>query len=257
MVLLALQWALPKRGDSALPKRRWRNIAMVVIATAAVYVLVPVTAVAFAAAMNADGIGLFNIVALPTSVEWLLGIVLLDMAIYWQHRWFHEVPFLWRVHRVHHSDVGFDATLGFRFHPAEIVLSLYFKLAIIAVFGIGVGTVALYEILLASFALITHADVDLSPKWDRVLRRVIITPDWHRVHHSVHGDETNNNYGNILSVWDHLFTSHVPQPRDGHLKMQIGLEYFRSAGDQTIPALLRQPVVRNRDLAAHTGDDNA
>jgi sterol desaturase/sphingolipid hydroxylase (fatty acid hydroxylase superfamily) len=190
-------------------------------------------------------------------VEWLLGIALLDMAIYWQHRWFHEIPFLWRVHRVHHSDVGFEATLGFRFHPAEIVLSLYFKLAIIAVFGIGVGTVVLYEILLASFALITHADVALSPKWDSVLRRVIVTPDWHRVHHSVHGDETNSNYGNILSVWDHLFTSHISQPRDGHLKMQIGLEYFRSAADQTIPALLRQPVVRNRDLAAHTGDDDA
>ena len=243
VLLLAWQRARPKRGDATIPGRQWRNVALVLVASAVVVVLVPVTAVAFAAAMAADGTGLFNRIALPAAVEGLLGVVLLDLAIYWQHRWFHQVPVLWRIHRVHHSDLGFDATLGLRFHPAEIVLSLLYKLALIAVLGVAAGTVLLYEILLASFALITHADIALPSRWDVRLRRVFVTPDWHRVHHSVHRDETDSNYGNILSVWDRLFASHVPQPRDGHAGMRIGLPVFRDPGAQRLFALLRQPLV--------------
>ncbi len=243
VLLLAWQRLRPMRGDAAIPGRQWRNIALVLVASAVVYLLVPVTAVAFAAEMAINGIGLFNWVVLPAAVELLLGVVLLDLAIYWQHRWFHLLPVLWRIHRVHHSDTGFDATLGLRFHPAEIVLSLLYKLALIAVLGIGPGTVLLYEILLASFALITHADIALSSRWDTRLRRVFVTPDWHRVHHSVHRDETDSNYGNILSVWDRLFASHVTQPRDGHVGMRIGLPGFRDPDAQTLFALLRQPLV--------------
>ena len=249
VLLLAWQHARPLRGDAAIPGRRWRNIALTLVAAAVVYLLVPVSAVAFAAERAAGGSGLFNRVALPAPLEWLLGIVLLDLAIYWQHRWFHQVPVLWPIHRVHHSDIGFEATLGLRFHPAEIVLSLLYKLALIAVLGIAPGTVLLYEILLASFALITHADIALPARWDTRLRRVLITPDWHRVHHSVHRDETDSNYGNILSLWDRLFASHVPQPRDGHVAMRIGLPHFREPAAQTLPALLRQPLVRESTVS--------
>ncbi len=228
-LLLAWQRFRPRRGDAAIPKRQWRNIALVLLASAVVYLLVPVTTVVFAASLASAGIGLFNMVALPTAVELLLGIVLLDVAIYWQHRWFHLLPWLWRIHRVHHSDIGFDATLGLRFHPAEILLSLLYKLALIAAFGFAPLTVLVYEILLASFALFTHADISLPARWDTRLRRVFVTPDWHRVHHSIHRDETDSNYGNLLSVWDRLFASHVAQPRDGHVGMRIGLTGFRDA----------------------------
>lgn len=241
-LLLAWQHLRPRRGDAAIPGRQWRNIALVLVSSAVVYLLVPVTTVAFAASMATSGSGLFNRIALPMALEMLLGIVVLDLAIYWQHRWFHLLPWLWRIHRVHHSDVGFDSTLGLRFHPAEILLSLLYKLVLIWVFGFAPLTVLVYEILLASFALFTHADIALPARWDARLRQVFVTPDWHRVHHSVYREETNSNYGNILSVWDRLFASHVLQPRDGHVGMRIGLPGFRDPGTQTILSLLRQPL---------------
>ena len=254
-LLLVWQQLRPRRGDAALPGRQWRNIALVLVSSAVVYLLVPVTAVAFAASMAADGSGVFNSgminrIALPVALEMLLGIVLLDLAIYWQHRWFHLLPWLWRIHRVHHSDIGFDATLGLRFHPAEILLSLLYKLALIWVFGFAPLTVLVYEVLLASFALFTHADIAVPARWDARLRRVFVTPDWHRVHHSVCRDETDSNYGNILSTWDHLFASHVPQPRDGHVGMRIGLPGFRDPGAQTIFALLRQPLASDPHVSS-------
>lgn len=249
-LLLAWQHLRPRRGDAALPGRQWRNVALVLIALAVVYLLVPVTTVAFAASVATDGSGLFNRVALPMALEMLLGIVLLDLVIYWQHRWFHQLPWLWRIHRVHHSDLGFDATLGLRFHPAEILLSLLYKLALILVFGFAPLTVLVYEILLASFALLTHADIALPARWDARLRRVFVTPDWYRVHHSVYRAETDSNYGNILSAWDHLFASYVPQPRDSHVGIRIGLPGFRDPGAQTILSLLRQPLASDPDVSS-------
>ncbi len=243
LLLLAWQRLRPVRGDAAIPGRQWRNVAMVVIASAVVYLLVPVTTVALAASVAAAGVGLFNQVRLPSALELVAGIVLLDLAIYWQHRWFHMLPWLWRIHRVHHNDIGFDATLGLRFHPAEIVVSLLYKLALVVVLGLSPWTVLLYEVLLASFALITHADVTLPPRWEERVRRVVVTPDWHRVHHSVHRQETDSNYGNILSLWDRLFATYLAQPRDGHAGMTIGLPGLREPEAQKLFALLRQPLL--------------
>lgn len=244
LVLLAWQHYRPVRGDAAIPGRQWRNVALVLISSAVVYLLVPVTTVAFAATMATGGLGLFNQLHMPMAMELLVGIVVLDLAIYWQHRLFHMLPWLWRIHRVHHNDIGFDVTLGLRFHPAEILLSLLYKLALVAMLGLSPWIVLLYEILLAAFSLITHADLSLPPRLERVVRYVLVTPDWHRVHHSVYREETDSNYGNILSLWDRLFATHVPQPRDGHIHMKIGLPIFRDAREQTIPALLRQPLLR-------------
>lgn len=242
IALLAWQHWRPRRHEASPPRRRLRNVALVLASAALVRVLVPLTPVAFALVAADRGWGLLRHAAAPAWVEALVAVVVLDCAIYWQHRAFHRVPLLWRMHRVHHSDTVFDATLGLRFHPAEIVLSTVYKLALVVMFGFSAGSVLAYEILLAAFALFTHADVALPAHWDARLRRVIVTPDWHRVHHSVHRDETDSNYGNILSAWDRVFATAVPQPRDGHLGMTIGLHEFRSPRAQTLFELLLQPL---------------
>lgn len=240
--LLAWQHARPRRGEASPARRRWRNLGLAALGTAVVYALVPVTTVAFAALAGDRGWGLFGEIAWPVPIEGALAVVALDLAIYWQHRAFHRIPWLWRIHRVHHSDTRFEVTLGLRFHPAEILLSMLYKLVVIAALGASPAAVALYEILLAGFALITHADVALPATWDRRLRAMLVTPDWHRVHHSVYRAETDSNYGNLLTLWDRLFASRVDQPRDGHRAMAIGLPEFREPADQTLPALLRLPL---------------
>lgn len=251
VALLRWQRMRPRRGDADL-RRGLRNIGLMAIASIVVRWLIPLSAVAFAAMIQARSIGLFQQWSLPLAAAIPVGIVLLDMAIYWQHRWFHQIPVLWRIHHVQHSDTRFDTTLGLRFHPAEIVLSLLFKFAMIAVLGLSPSTVFIYEILLTGFSLWTHADVALSPACDRRLRRLLVTPDWHRVHHSVHRDETDSNYANILSGWDRLFRSHLGQPRDGHADMRIGLPNFREPQSQTLPALLLQPLL-GKPRAPFTG----
>lgn len=242
--LLAAQILWPRRALTGGWLRTIRNIALTVISAGVVYLLLPITTVAFAFLVERQGWGLFNYLNWPAGLEILLGVILFDLAIYWQHRWFHAIPALWPIHRVHHSDIAFDVSLGLRFHPAEIVLSLLYKLALIALLGIAAPGIVIYEMLLAAFALMTHANIALSSRWDRWLRLLFITPDWHRVHHSVHRDETDSNYGNILSVWDRMFGSYVAQPRSGHVGMQIGLDAFRDASAQRLPALLLQPLHR-------------
>lgn len=242
IALLFWQRHSPRRNDASPPRRRLRNVALVLVSAGLVRLLVPLTPVAFALVAAERGWGLLNRIDLPAWLDAAATIVVLDLAIYWQHRAFHRVPLLWRLHRVHHSDTAFDATLGLRFHPGEIVLSTVYKLALVAALGLPAASVLVYEILLASFALFTHADLALPGRWDARLRRVIVTPDWHRVHHSVHRAETDSNYGNILSAWDRVFATHVPQPRDGHVGMSIGLHEFRSPQSQTLLGLLRQPL---------------
>jgi sterol desaturase/sphingolipid hydroxylase (fatty acid hydroxylase superfamily) len=239
-ILLIVQRLRPRRG-------RLRNISMSLIAAAIVYLVLPLTAVGFAAATGAMHLGLFNFLDWPFAVEFAIGIVVLDLAIYWQHRWMHLVPWLWRLHRVHHSDVNFEVTLGLRFHPIEILLSLLYKLLVIALLGAAPLTVLAYEILLAVFSLFSHADITLPAGWDRRLRRLFITPDWHRVHHSVHREETDSNYGNFLSLWDRWFASRIEQPRDGHQPMLIGLKQFRDESSQSLPALLLNPFATDRN----------
>lgn len=243
LILSACQRAWPRRGDPSLPRRRWRNLGLAAISAAVVYLVLPVSAVSFAAIMRDQGFGLLAATHWPSGVESVLTIAALDLAIYWQHRVFHRLPWLWRIHRVHHSDTQFEVTLGLRFHPVEILLSMLYKLAVIAALGPPAATVALYEVLLTAFALIAHADIALPGKWDRRLRLVLVTPDWHRVHHSVYRNETDSNYGNLLTLWDRIFASHVAQPRDGHDVMAIGLPKFRALADQTLPALLRLPLI--------------
>lgn len=247
VVLLLAQRIWPRRGAASARWRRARNIGMSLIAAAVVYLVLPLTAVAFAAVIEERQLGLFNFLRWPYPVEFAIGIVVLDLAIYWQHRWMHLVPWLWRVHRVHHSDTCFEVTLGLRFHPLEIILSLLYKFLVIALLGAAPLTVLAYEVLLAVFSLFSHADISLPRGWDRRLRLLVITPDWHRVHHSVHREETDSNYGNFLSLWDRCFGSRIEQPRDGHRPMLIGLHAFRDVASQSLLALLTNPVAKDRD----------
>lgn len=245
VALLVVQRWLPRRAEAGMRWRRLRNVSLTLIAAATIYLVLPLTAVGFAALVGGNQFGLFNLVDLPYPVEFIICIFALDFAIYWQHRWMHQFAWLWRLHRVHHSDIEFEVTLGLRFHPLEIILSLLYKFLVIALFGVAPITVLAYEILLAVFSLFSHADMALPATWDRRLRRLIITPDWHRVHHSVHRAETDSNYGNFLSLWDRLFGSAIEQPRDGHVAMQIGLHEFRDPGAQSLPALLINPLTRS------------
>lgn len=242
--LLIGQRFLPRRQAATGWLRSVRNVAMTAISAGVVYLLLPVTTVMLAILVEQKGWGLFNRLDWLSWTEVILSVIMLDLAIYWQHRWFHEIRVLWPIHRVHHSDTAFDVSLGLRFHPAEILLSLGYKMLLITLLGISPLAIVIYEVSLAAFALLTHSNIALSPRWDGWLRKAFVTPDWHRVHHSIHRDETDSNYGNILGIWDHLFGSYIAQPRDGHADMQIGLVNFRDPPAQTVPALLLQPVRR-------------
>ena len=177
----------------------------------------------------------------PLALSVVVTIVGMDFAIYWQHRAFHRVPWFWRMHRVHHSDTGFDTTTGVRFHPAEIVLSLAWKLVVVVALGAPAAGVVAFEVLLSVSSLFNHGNVRLPSGLDRRLRRIIVTPDMHRVHHSSRVEETDSNFGFNLALWDRVFASYRAQPAAGHAGMEIGLEQFRDAASQRFTALLAQP----------------
>ena len=257
VILLLLQTWIPRRGDVSARGRALRNLSLPLISGAIVYLLLPLTLVSFAALVADGRLGLFNNFEWPTAIEFAITLIALDLAIYWQHRAMHVFPWLWRLHRLHHTDVNFELTLGLRFHPFEILFSLLFKGLVIAALGASPLAVLCYEILLAAFALFSHADIRIDERWDQRLRKAVITPDWHRVHHSIHRSETDSNYGNLSSIWDRLFGSANEQPRDGHLTMQIGLDSFRDEASQRLPGMLMQPFLSDKSPSENTKTPHA
>ncbi len=240
-ILAIAERMFPRRGDAVPAMRQLTNLGLVVIDTVVVRLVFPVLAVGFAAALQSRGIGLLPQLDLPPWLAVAIAFLLLDAAIYWQHRLLHRIPLLWRLHRVHHADTAFDVTLAVRFHPLEIALSMAIKFAVIAAIGAPALAVLLFEVALSAGSLWTHADLRLPESVDRILRRIVVTPDMHRVHHSVHRDETDSNFSFHFSLWDHVFRSYRAQPRDGHLGMAIGLHEFRAPADQGLLALLLNP----------------
>lgn len=228
-LMAAWEWLAPRRA-LALPRRaRWpANLAIVAIDTALVRLLFPAAAVGAALVAKTHGWGLFNAVELPAALAIVVSVALLDFTIWLQHMVFHAVPTLWRLHRVHHADLGFDATTGLRFHPIEIVLSMLVKFAAVILIGAPPLAVILFEIVLNASSLFNHGNVRLPPALDRVLRLAFVTPDMHRVHHSVIPAETNSNFGFSFSFWDRLGGTYRAQPREGHAGMTIGLEAPRA-----------------------------
>jgi sterol desaturase/sphingolipid hydroxylase (fatty acid hydroxylase superfamily) len=252
-IMIGWEFAAPRRRLSASLAVRWSsNLGLVIVGALLVRLAFPVVAVGTAAIAAERGWGLFNWVAAPSWLAIVLSVVALDLAIYAQHVVFHKVPPLWRLHRMHHSDVDIDATTGVRFHPFEIALSMAIKMAMILILGAPAVAVVIFEVLLNATAMFNHGNVKLPQAVDRALRRVIVTPDFHRVHHSVHRDETDSNYGFNLSVWDRLFRTYRPQPRDGHETMTIGLDIFRAPRQRHLDKLLIQPFVEDRRRDAVT-----
>lgn len=243
LVLALVERVWPRRGARASRTSRWlTNLGLVALDTLFVRVALPAAVVAWALTVEQRAWGLFNLTALPAWLELMLAVALLDLALYLQHRAAHAVPMLWRLHRVHHSDLDFDVTTGVRFHPVEIFLSMLWKLAVITVLGASPVAAVVFEVLLSAASLWEHANLRLPETLERRLRRVIVTPDMHRIHHSVLRNERDSNYGFCLSCWDRWLRSYTPAPRDGQAAMSIGLNGFRELSKLNLWRLLWQPL---------------
>jgi sterol desaturase/sphingolipid hydroxylase (fatty acid hydroxylase superfamily) len=245
LIMLGWEQASPRRVPSTPRRARWlANLSLVVIDGALLWLLLPAAAVGASLLARAHGWGLFNTVAAPPWLAAVVTVVALDLAVWAQHVALHKVGPLWRLHRVHHSDLDFDTTTGVRFHPGEILLSMIYKALLVVALGAPLAAVVAFEILLNASSLFTHGNVRLPPALDRAMRSLVVTPDMHRVHHSVRREETDSNYGFNLSVWDRLFGTYRAQPRAGHEGMIIGLPEFRRAREQRLGRLLLQPLLR-------------
>lgn len=233
----------PRRALTVGKAVRWvNNLGLVALNTVLLRLLFPAAAVGMAVLAADRGWGLLNHYEIPPWLAIPLALIALDFAIWLQHVMVHAIPALWRLHRVHHADPDFDVTTGSRFHPVEIVLSMLIKLAAVALLGAPVIAVIVFEILLSATALFNHSNVRLPGKVDRVLRWFVVTPDMHRVHHSVDDDETNSNFGFNLPWWDRLFGTYRAQPRAGHAGMVIGICGYSQPRDVSwLPGLLMLP----------------
>ena len=222
--------------------RRWaNNLSLTLLNTLAVRVIFPAAAVGAAEFAAARGTGFFNAVDVAPPLAFVVSLVALDLAIWLQHRLFHAVPLLWRLHRVHHADLDFDVTTGARFHPLEILLSMLIKFAVVIATGAPAAAVLVFEVLLNATSMFNHGNVRLPAGVDRLLRLIIVTPDMHRVHHSIDPRETNSNFGFNLAWWDRLFGTYRAQPAAGHDAMTIGIGQFRDARELRLDRMLLQP----------------
>lgn len=247
-LMAAWEVVAPRRVRSLPRAARWpANLGIVVLNTVLVRLLLPTAAVGVALSAEAHGWGLFNHYALPSWAALVGGIVLLDLVIYLQHVMFHAVPALWRLHRMHHADLDIDVTTGARFHPVEILLSMLIKFAAIAALGVTPAAVVLFEVLLNATSMFNHANARIPRAIEPVLRWLIVTPDMHRVHHSIERDETDSNFGFNLPLWDRLFGTYRAQPRAGHPAMTIGIPDFRDPGQcSRLPGMLALPFRGDR-----------
>ncbi len=235
--------AAPRRRIEIPRLIRWtNNLGVVVIDTILVRLTYPIAAVGLALLAEQNGWGLFNLFDVSVWVAVLVSVVALDFAIYLQHVLFHAVPALWRLHRMHHADLGFDVTTGLRFHPIEILLSMGIKMGVVVALGPPAVAVLLFEVILNATAMFNHSNIRIPEGIDRVLRLVVVTPDMHRVHHSVIRSETDSNYGFNLPWWDRLLGTYTAEPKGGHEGMTIGFEQFRTVRDQWLDKMLIQPL---------------
>jgi sterol desaturase/sphingolipid hydroxylase (fatty acid hydroxylase superfamily) len=243
-VMMVWEALAPRRCRLVSRWARWpSNLGIVVLNTLLLRAVFPVAAVGLAALEQQRGWGVLNNVPVPGWMKVIAAVVLLDLAIYLQHVMFHAVPALWRLHRMHHADLDFDVTTGARFHPLEILLSMGLKLAIVAALGAPAVAVLIFEVALNATAMFNHGNVGLPPTIDRVLRWLVVTPDMHRVHHSIVVNETNSNFGFNLPWWDRLFRTYRVAPAAGHEAMTIGLDSFRDPAQLRLYRMLVQPFV--------------
>ena len=245
VVMCLWELVAPRRVLSVSKSQRWtHNIGLLILNSLVLRLLFPAAAVGIAYTAAVSGWGFFNRVDLPYWLEVLVAVLLLDLVIYLQHLLMHRVPLLWRLHRVHHADLDIDMTTGSRFHTLEIIVSMLIKWAVIALLGPALLAVLIFETLLNGMAVFNHANARLPIKLDRLLRLLLITPDVHRVHHSILRRETNSNYGFNLSIWDRAFGTYIDQPEKGHSAMTIGIPEFRDPAQvDRLPGMLTLPFV--------------
>ena len=237
----------PKRPPSVSTIWRWlNNFGVTFFNTLLLRLLFPFLAVGLAAVAAENGWGLLNLIDLPIAFSILIAVIIQDLVIYWQHVIFHRVGFLWRFHKMHHADIDYDVSTGARFHPVEIILSMLLKLGVVVVLGPPVVAVIIFEILLSSIAMFNHANAGLPASLDKIARKFIVTPDMHRVHHSVIRSEHNCNYGFNMPWWDYIFRTYQAQPSAGHEKMTIGLEEYQEDRKQSIFWMLALPFRRSK-----------
>ena len=245
-ILLVGCWEIfaPRRSLSVSKLLRWvNNWSISTLNSILLYLAFPVLAVGVAFVVADNHWGLFNLLDLPAVISIPLFIVLFDLAIYWQHRIYHMVPWLWRLHRMHHSDPDLDVSTGIRFHPLSIILSMLIKMLVIVSLGPPPVAVLLAEIILNVTTMFNHGNIYIPPKVDRLLRLFVVTPDMHRVHHSVAPEETNTNFGFNFPWWDRLFNTYRAQPHGGHETMEIGVRGFQGARAQYLHRLLLHPFL--------------
>ena len=241
-MIMALAEALAPRKKLTQGRKRWpANLGIVVIDALTGRLLLPAGATGAAIWAEQQHFGLFNMLELTGPMSIVAAVILLDLIIYAQHMLFHALPILWRLHMVHHADRDIDVTTGLRFHPIEIVLSLLIKITCVILLGVPVVAVIIFEVVLNGMAMFNHANFRLPVRLDALLRWLIITPDVHRIHHSIIKQETNSNYGFNLSIWDRLFGTLRQQPEKGHDGMTIGLEHLQQAPTHSLTFMLRLP----------------
>jgi sterol desaturase/sphingolipid hydroxylase (fatty acid hydroxylase superfamily) len=232
----------PRRARSFARTARWpANLSISILDGLVMRILFPLGAVGFGSYCTAHQWGLLSAIRLPKLLSVIVAIIAFDLVIYLQHVMLHAIPAFWRVHRMHHADFDFDVTTGVRFHPLEIIISMAIKLATIAALGAPAAGVLLFEILLNATSLFNHSNIAMPSNADALVRLLIVTPDMHRVHHSIVVRETNSNFGFNLSWWDRLLGTYRDQPAAGHLAMTIGLEDFRDASELKLARMLTQP----------------
>jgi len=254
VAMALLELAIPRRKSGTRKQARWFTNLMIagidsLVLRLMAMLAVPIAAVAAAAWAQTRGWGVLNWLDWPDWLEVMIAMIVLDLAIYGQHVASHKIPLLWRLHKVHHTDVEFDVTTAIRFHPVEIALSMLWKIAIVLILGAPPLAVVLFEITLNGCAMFNHANITLAQWLDRAVRMVIVTPDMHRVHHSIYRVEHDTNYGFNLSFWDRLFGTYTAQPRDGHLEMTIGQKDHLNDNPTRLGWSLRLPFVKARAVA--------
>lgn len=243
LLMALLEAGLPARSAPLSKRLRWQgNLALLIVGAVAARVVLPVTLAGVAVWAQSHSLGLFNVMAMTDWAAIIASILLLDIAIYWQHRLFHAVPLLWRLHKVHHADSHIDTTTGLRFHPLEIVVSLIVKAAVIIAIGAPMVAVLVFEVALNAFSIFNHANIRLPQRWDDRLAWIVVTQRLHRIHHSQHSAETNSNFGFSVTWWDRLFGSFKPRATQPDESLDIGLKaYPPSSSTAGVWALLSMP----------------
>ncbi len=236
------EWAVPRKTLTQSKSYRWlNNLGLIGFNSITLSLFMPILAIEAAVTAQTSGYGLFNTLNVAWWLELIVAVVLLDLAIYLQHLIFHRVPVLWRLHSMHHSDQDIDVTTGARFHPIEMVLSMLIKIGVVYLLGASPLAVLVFEIVLNVSAMFNHSNAKLPLKVDRWMRKVIVTPDVHRVHHSILVRETHSNFGFFLSIWDRWFKTYISQPKEGHNDVVIGIPSFRQTREQRLDQMLTQP----------------